>query len=57
MEKYRLDGIDNVADPKVFDLPPFDKMGHILGVAEKVGGSENLKKIIEEIQVRLYKND
>jgi len=44
LEKYRIDGIDNVDDPKVFNIPPFDKMGHVLGVAKKVGGLENLKK-------------
>ena len=57
LEKYRLDGIENIKDPKVFDIYPFDKMGHILGVAKKVGGLENLKKIIEQIQVGLYQND
>ena len=57
LEKYRVDGIDNVVDSKVFDLPPFDKMGHVVGVAEKVGGIENLKKIISQIESGLYKNE
>jgi len=57
LEKYRADGIDSVVDPKVFDIPPFDKMGHVMGVAEKVGGIENLKKIISRIESDLYKND
>lgn len=57
LEKYRLDGIDNVTDPKVFETSPFDKMGHVLGVAKQVGGIENLKKIIEQIQSGLYKNE
>ena len=45
LEKYRLNGIRNVIDPDVFDVTPFDQMGHVIGVAEKVGGIENLKKI------------
>jgi type I restriction enzyme R subunit len=57
LEKYRNEGIENIVDPKVFDLPPFDKLGHVLGVAKKVGGIENLKKIIEQIQIGLYKNE
>ena len=57
LEKYRMDGIDNVVDPKVFDLSPFNKMGHVIGVADKVGGIENLKKIIVQIESGLYKNE
>jgi type I restriction enzyme, R subunit len=57
LEKYREDGIDNVMDSKVFDLPPFDKMGHVVGVADKVGGIENLKKIIMQIESGLYQNE
>jgi len=57
LEQYRLDGIDSVVDEKVFDVPPFDKMGHVTGVAEKVGGLENLKKIISYIESGLYQND
>ena len=57
LEKYRAEGVDNVVDPKVFDLPPFDKMGHVVGVAEKVGGIPNLKKIISQIESGLYKHD
>jgi len=57
LEKYRMDGIENVVDPKVFDLSPFDKMGHVMGVAEKVGGIDNLKKIISQIESGLYKNE
>jgi len=57
LEKYRVDGIDNVMDSKVFDLPPFDKMGHVVGVADKVGGIENLKKIISQIELGMYQNE
>ena len=42
---------------KVFDLPPFDKMGHVVGVSEKVGGLENLKKIISQIESGMYQNE
>ena len=55
LEKYRLYGIKDVTDPNVFENEPFDKMGHILGVADKVGGIDNLKKLIEEIEAGLYK--
>jgi len=57
LEKYREDGIDNVTDSKVFDLPPFDKMGHVVGIADKVGGIENLKKIIAQIESGIYQNE
>lgn len=35
---------------KVFDIQPFNTMGHVLGAAKKVGGLENLKKIINQMQ-------
>ena len=33
LEKYRIDGIDTVSDSNVFNISPFDKMGHVIGVA------------------------
>ena len=57
LEKYRISGIESIADPKVYNTSPFDQMGYIKGIIEKVGGLENLKKIITKLETDLYKED
>jgi len=54
LEKYRVAGIENISDPKVFNLPPFDKMGHVIGVAKMVGGIDKLKQMIELLERDIY---
>lgn len=53
LEKYRVAGIEEIA-PKVFEVPPFDKKGYILGIAKIFGGIDKLKKAIGEVQKGLY---
>lgn len=53
LEKYRVAGVEEIT-PKVFEIPPFDKKGYILGIAKIFGGLDKLKKAIGEIQKGLY---
>jgi type I restriction enzyme R subunit len=53
LEKYRVAGIGEIT-PKVFEIPPFDKKGYILGIAKVFGGLDKLKKAIGEVQKGLY---
>jgi type I restriction enzyme R subunit len=53
LEKYRVAGIEEIT-PKVFEVPPFDKKGYILGIAKIFGGLDKLKKAIGEVQKGLY---
>ena len=55
LERYRVTGIENIVSKNAFDMPPFDQMGHVVGVAKKVGGIDNLKKMISQIESGLYK--
>jgi len=54
LEKYRVGGVEEIADPKVFRLPPFDRMGQIIGVQRRFGGVEGLRQAMREMQRRLY---
>ena len=54
VDRYRMAGIDEVTDPKVFRTPPFDKMGYLQGVIKIFGGIEQLKEAIRLIEEGLY---
>lgn len=54
LEKYRLSGVDEITNPKVFRLPPFKAMGELRGVTQRFGGAEPLRQTLAELQRRLY---
>jgi len=54
LEKYRLGGVDQMTDPRVFRLPPFKAMGELRGVVQRFGGTEPLRQTLAELQRRLY---
>jgi len=54
IERYRLAGIEEIENPKVFDLTPFDKMGKIKGVEKIFGGVEKLKETITKLREKIY---
>jgi len=54
VEKYRLGGITELDKPEVFNVPPFDRMGNIIGVARRFGGVEELVGAVGELQRRVY---
>jgi type I restriction enzyme R subunit len=54
LEKYQVGGVEEIANPKVFRLPPFDEMGQVIGVMQRFGDVEDLGEAVDEVQRRLY---
>jgi len=54
LEKYQVGGVDQIANPQVFRLPPFDNMGEIVGVTQRFGDVDELRHTLREMQARLY---
>jgi type I restriction enzyme R subunit len=54
LDKYRVGGIEQLADPRVFSLNPFREMGKVVGVIRRFGGSGRLQETVREMQRRLY---
>ncbi|MEJ5226032.1 MAG: type I restriction-modification enzyme R subunit C-terminal domain-containing protein, partial [Anaerolineales bacterium] len=54
LKKYRLSGVDEITNPRIFRLPPFKEMGELSGVIARFGGKEALRQTLAEVQRRLY---
>jgi type I restriction enzyme R subunit len=54
LDKYRVGGVEEMADPRVFRLSPFREMGRAVGVIRRFGGPEQLQSTVREMQERLY---
>jgi type I restriction enzyme R subunit len=54
LDKYRVGGVEEMTDPRVFRLSPFREMGRAVGVIRRFGGSERLQTAVQEMQERLY---
>lgn len=54
VDRYRLFGIDEITTPKIFETPPFDKMGYLKGVIGLFGGLNELKRAIGDIESGIY---
>lgn len=54
LEKYRLSGVEEITNPRIFRLPPFNQMGELNGVINCFGGAESLRQMLAELQRRLY---
>jgi type I restriction enzyme R subunit len=57
LDKYRLAGVDEMANPEVFRLSPFREMGQAQGVIQRFGTIESLRQALDEVQQRLYRED
>ncbi len=54
LEKYRIWGLEEMADPRVFRLSPFREMGQAQGVIRRFGNVAALQTSMGELQRRLY---
>ncbi len=54
LDKYTDHGVEQVADPRVLQVPPISEMGTLLEIAGRFGGPERLREALEELQSRLY---
>lgn len=58
LEKYAHNGIADLEDPKVLELPPFDRFGSKTQIRRGIfGGNEQFTKAITELEQALYDND
>jgi type I restriction enzyme R subunit len=55
LEKYRLSGVDEITNPRIFRLPPFKAMGELHGVVQRFGNADALRQTLQEVQQRLYR--
>jgi type I restriction enzyme R subunit len=55
LEKYADHGITNIEDPKILELPPFDKYGTKTEIRRNIfGGTDNYTQAITELEQFLY---
>ncbi len=54
LDKYRVGGIDQISQPEIFNVPPFDQLGYLIGVSKIFGGMDNLKAALKMLQSGLY---
>lgn len=55
LEKYTDEGIENLENPEVLKVSPLNKLGRPLEIMNLFGGAAGYKKMIKEIEMRLYK--
>jgi type I restriction enzyme R subunit len=54
LEKYRVSGVEEISDARVFSIQPFRDMGGAIGISQIFGGIEGLQSSMKEMQARLY---
>ena len=54
LDKYRVGGVEEMTDPRVFRVSPFREMGKAVGVIRRFGGVEHLQATLQDMQERLY---
>lgn len=55
LTKYEDEGIENLENPEVLKVSPLNKLGRPLQIMKLFGGKEGYRKMIKEIEGRLYK--
>ncbi len=55
LDKYANNGIADIEDPKVLELPPFDRLGSKTQIRREIfGGQENYSKALTELEHALF---
>ena len=54
LEKYAAHGAAQFVIPDVLQVPPINRYGNVIEIADFFGGVPQLKEAIEELQTRLY---
>lgn len=55
LDKYEDEGIENLENPEVLKVSPINKLGRPLEIMKLFGGIVGYKKMIKEVEERLYK--
>ena len=54
VDKYHVWGVEEIAKPEVFRVCPLSEYGTFTTIAKLFQGPGNLRKAVDELQVRLY---
>ena len=55
LEKYATNGITDIEDPKVLELPPFDRLGSKTQIRRGIfGGPEKFSRALTELEKVIY---
>lgn len=54
LEKYQKDGVTNLDDPRILQIPPFDAMGTPLQLVKQFGSRRDFDRAVHELQSALY---
>lgn len=54
LDKYRVVGVEELGDARIFSVQPFRELGGAVGISRIFGGVDRLQKTLKEIQTRLY---
>jgi type I restriction enzyme R subunit len=54
LEKYQDEGLDNLENPEVLKVTPINKIGRPLEIMKLFGGKDGYRKMIKEIEAKLY---
>jgi type I restriction enzyme R subunit len=57
LDKYADHGIADIEDPKVLELPPFDRIGSETRIRRGIfGGPDKVSKALTELERQLYQD-
>jgi hypothetical protein len=54
VDKYRVWGLEEIARPEVFCVRPLSEYGTFTAIVELIHGPRDLRKVVDDLQVRLY---
>lgn len=56
LEKYADEGLENLEDPTVLRITPFDKLGTPMEIINVFGGRDQYEQAVHELETELYTN-
>ena len=54
LQKYQDEGVINLDDPRILQIPPFSEMGTIVQLIKRFGTREDFARAVHELQAALY---
>jgi type I restriction enzyme R subunit len=54
LQKYQDEGVTNLDDPRILQIPPFDVMGTPLQLVKQFGSRRDFERAVHELQSALY---
>jgi type I restriction enzyme R subunit len=54
LDKYTEHGATQFLLPDVLEVPPINRFGNVIEIAELFGGAEELRQAVHELQAELY---